>query len=120
MSDIKAFTLELDKFGTSIPVEAIKAHQRIHDAVRSRVIARSPVDTGRYRASHQSSEGEPSTAIGPGTQLRITQAYGRSYLANNLPYAVPLENGHSKQAPAGVYAISIEEVRTILESGRLP
>ncbi|EFO5343979.1 HK97 gp10 family phage protein, partial [Escherichia coli] len=30
--------------------------------------------------------------------------YGVIYIQNNLPYAEALENGHSQQAPTGVYA----------------
>lgn len=39
-----------------------------------------------------------------------TDAAGRVYyLTNNLPYAWPLEEGHSKQAPAGMVAITVTE-----------
>ena len=31
-------------------------------------------------------------------------------ISNNLPYIVKIEEGHSRQAPAGMVALSIEEV----------
>lgn len=37
-------------------------------------------------------------------------------LVNNLPYAVPLENGWSKQAPAGMVGLAIVEFQGIVES----
>lgn len=78
----------------------------------SRLKQASPVDTGRFRASWQVGEnaatgGEvspgvygqapPITRIGYG-QERVGNIYS---VHNNLPYAEPLANGSSKQAPAG-------------------
>lgn len=34
-------------------------------------------------------------------------AAGVHYIANNLPYAMALENGHSNQAPQGIYGLSM-------------
>jgi hypothetical protein len=88
----------------------------------------SPVDTGRFRASWATGEntagsydgGEQQPATGqyrdatnppkdPSLERRITIGYqagqeriGNIYsVHNNLPYAEPLANGSSKQAPAG-------------------
>jgi hypothetical protein len=88
----------------------------------------SPVDTGRFRASWATGEntagsydgGEQQPATGqyrdatsppkdPSIERRITIGYqagqeriGNVYsVHNNLPYAEPLANGSSKQAPAG-------------------
>lgn len=74
----------------------------------------SPVDTGRFRASWAISEnGTPGYDAGPnpGNPNNINpprkldyqnEKFGNIYhIHNNLPYAEPLANGHSKQAPAG-------------------
>ena len=88
----------------------------------------SPVDTGRFRASWATGEntagsydgGEQQPATGqyrdatsppkdPSLERRITIGYqagqeriGNVYsVHNNLPYAEPLANGSSKQAPGG-------------------
>lgn len=84
----------------------------------------SPVDTGRFRASHFLSIGEASGQTAPeaggfgdAASARIHEATStlagmvpapsvQIFIVNNLPYAWSLENGHSKQAPAGVYAVT--------------
>jgi len=73
--------------------------------------ARSPVDTGRFRASWAIGEnqtgnydGGPSQSTAPVT-LNYTlgnEKIGNVYnIHNSLIYAEPLANGLSKQAPAG-------------------
>lgn len=91
------------------------------------ITQRSPVDEGRFRASHYMTTGEPSAQtatdgqsfeaqaeanIGDGTAT-VAAAIGRRmprkldiWIANNLPYAMRLEDGWSKQAPNGVYEIA--------------
>ena len=79
----------------------------------SRLKQSSPVDTGRFRMSWAISEqGTPgydagpdpgSTTITPPRRLdyQVERAGGVYHIHNNLPYAEPLANGHSPQAPAG-------------------
>ena len=79
----------------------------------SRLKQGSPVDTGRFRMSWAISENgtpgydagpEPgSTTITPPRRLdyQVERAGGVYHIHNNLPYAEPLANGHSPQAPAG-------------------
>ena len=79
----------------------------------SRLKQGSPVDTGRFRLSRAISEiGTPGYDAGPQTgasgitpprrlDYQIERAGGVYHIHNNLPYAEPLANGHSPQAPAG-------------------
>ena len=79
----------------------------------SRLKQGSPVDTGRFRLSWAISEtGTPGYDAGPQTgasgitpprrlDYQIERAGGIYHIHNNLPYAEPLANGHSPQAPAG-------------------
>lgn len=79
----------------------------------SRLKQESPVDTGRFRMSWAISEqGTPGydagpqdgpTTITPPRRLdyQVERAGGVYHIHNNLPYAEPLANGHSRQAPAG-------------------
>lgn len=79
----------------------------------SRLKQASPVDTGRFRMSWAISEnGTPgydagpdlgSATIAPPRRLdyQVERAGGVYHIHNNLPYAEPLANGHSPQAPAG-------------------
>ena len=78
----------------------------------SRLKQASPVDTGRFRVSWQVGENaapggeKPAGTYGDIPQIeRISyqqEKLGNVYsVHNNLPYAEPLANGSSKQAPAG-------------------
>ena len=79
----------------------------------SRLKLGSPVDTGRFRLSWAISEtGTPGydagpqagpSAITPPRRLdyQVEHLGGVYHIHNNLPYAEPLANGHSPQAPAG-------------------
>jgi hypothetical protein len=72
----------------------------------------SPVDTGRFRASWQVGENAAPGGIAPPGNYGSTpplarigyqqERMGNVYsVHNNLPYAEPLANGSSKQAPGG-------------------
>lgn len=86
------------------------------------IIMASPVDTGRFRASHIVSINEPYyTVTVAGSMMidlspeqlianaqRALKGAGKGklrsiYIQTNVPYAEALENGHSKQASAGIY-----------------
>lgn len=84
------------------------------------VVNGSPVDTGTFRGNHLVSLNEVDNAFDVSVRDKsgsATIAKGMStilqakigdviYIQNNLPYAVALENGHSQQAPFGVYSIA--------------
>ena len=93
---IKQITDELDK-----------QYRKFATNVYNNLQALSPVDTGRYRRSHHISIGSPSyaeTGGGIGLVLGLPQhTYPLVYFQNNLPYGLRLEQGHSQQAPTGVY-----------------
>lgn len=79
---------------------------------------------GRFRANWGVNIGSPSGGTvdtvdksGESTIAKnnasIAQWNGRDaiYLTNHLPYAIALENGHSKQAPAGMVRITVAEMQ---------
>lgn len=89
--------------------------------ILNNLILRSPVDTGRYRANHILSFGAPDDAVrfeldksgsatlAAGIAVLSSIPHGKFpiiHIQNNLPYAESLENGSSKQAPAGVYSLA--------------
>ena len=41
----------------------------------------------------------------------VLQVADDIYISNSLPYAVALENGHSRQAPQGVFRTVLPEVK---------
>jgi len=83
----------------------------------------APVHTGRYRAAWNLNENTPDEGVPPphdgdiehGTELPPPPAPGLNlgkypvlYLSNALPYAVPIEEGHStKKAPDGVLKVAL-------------
>lgn len=90
------------------------------------LVDRSPVDTGRFRASHLMTLNTETDATAPAgsTQTAYTAQIQKNKLSassklssfslqkakkiviqNNLEYAQAIENGHSDQAPRGVYKI---------------
>lgn len=92
-------------------------------AMLNEIVLRSPVDTGRFRGNNIVSVGAPvytsSANVDPTGSETIQQGvrvmtglepYSLVFLQNNLAYAENLENGHSKQAPTGIYAVSFNSV----------
>ncbi|MFV0891286.1 HK97 gp10 family phage protein [Pseudomonas kurunegalensis] len=92
-------------------------------AMLNEIVLRSPVDTGRFRGNNIVSVGAPvytSTANadksgGETIQRGLSvmtglEPYTQVFIQNNLVYSVALENGHSQQAPAGIYAVSFNSV----------
>jgi hypothetical protein len=86
------------------------------------LVQKSPVDTGRFRANWVVGNGAinafTTTATDKGGSGAIANAsaaimngrIGQTfYLTNSLPYAGPLEYGHSKQAPTGMVRTTVRE-----------
>lgn len=49
------------------------------------------------------------------TQVQSLTAGQTAYIVNNLPYAVPLEYGHSQQAPGGMVRITLARFQQIVD-----
>lgn len=89
-----------------------------------RVVMKSPVDTGRFRANWVASIGEYSRVVSESTDqdgskttgdinaaVSAMQLRGQTiYLTNSLPYATRLEYGYSKQAPIGMVRTTLAEI----------
>ncbi len=107
-------------------VERAKANQelvvrKVGLDLMTSLVLKSPVDTGRFRGNWQvqyvlspsvsvtmdkSGTGTIAAASGALSVFTIGQTF---YLVNHLSYAVPLEYGHSKQAPAGMVRLTLAE-----------
>jgi hypothetical protein len=111
---------DLDVFLRNATLEATK---KIAMEILSRVVLKSPVDTGRFRGNWTVSLNTPDLGITDGVDPSggATIARGSSvitgmreprviYVSNNLPYAQRLEEGSSKQAPAGMVAVTLAEL----------
>lgn len=109
---------------TGLVEEALTQRVRVIAlAMLNEIVLRSPVDTGRFRGNNIVSVGAPvytsSANVDPTGSETIQQGvrvmtglepYTQVFIQNNLIYAVPLEDGHSQQAPAGIYAVSFNSV----------
>jgi hypothetical protein len=124
--DSRQLRIALDGvFAEKVQGKVVEATKKIASEVLSRVVQKSPVDTGRFRGNWQVGIGDrPDGTLpiedkaGAGTIARGSAVIGRLaqpmtvYVTNNLPYARRLEFGHSKQAPAGMVAITVAEIQT--------
>lgn len=85
------------------------------------VITRSPVDSGEYRGSHTVTINQKQTkynkvldlsgAVALSSGLAVTSIAKTGdivYVQTLSPYGLPLENGWSKQAPQGIYALTFQ------------
>lgn len=121
------FEMKLRQFAEKAKGRADAAVRQVVLDVWGRVIVRSPVDTGRFRANWQYSTGQMPTRIievegttekpAPApTPAGVVQGAGVvHYLGNNLPYARRLEYGHSDQAPQGMVRLTIAEFKGIVD-----
>lgn len=116
------FAVQLDAFAEKVEGQLHEVMTKSVLEVRSRLIIRSPVDTGRFRANWQYGvDAMPAGTLestGAPPAARIPEkAFDRvHYLANNLPYANRLENGWSKQAPSGLVGLTVIEWPDIVAS----
>lgn len=98
-------------------------HKKIICDIIQQVIVRSPVMDGEFRASHKVTLDAPQNAYEKGFDLSggktlaeglkvasTAKIGGLVYVQTNSPYGDKLENGHSQQAPNGVYALSFRYV----------
>jgi hypothetical protein len=98
---------------------------------QGRLMDKTPVDRGRARANWNVSTGAPDTstddnatkasvpakqAEGASRILRTDFAGGEElFVTNGLPYIKGLEDGHSQQAPAGMVAVTVQELKPVAE-----
>ncbi len=121
--------------GKRIPAEQISiVHRKICLDLTSKVVFRTPVDTGRARMNWQPSRGAPaegvigergerfpgagSSVMGEATsQVFSLKPFDVYFLTNNLPYIERLAEGHSPQAKDGeMIDQSLAEIEESLRS----
>ena len=128
---LAAFNADVRTWANTVPPERLLlAHRKLALEALSRVVKRTPVDTGRARGNWQASiESEVDAEIpaavaekrGAGaitaealTVTKALQPYGVVFIQNNVPYILPLEDGHSAQARAGMVRPTVLELRQSL------
>lgn len=123
----QTFALDVSEWCKAVPAQAEDILRKVAMDMFTRVVMRSPVDTGRFRGHWVATIGTPSSAltgrIDPSGAKSVALAasvamkvkIGQSiFLCNNLPYALPLEYGHSKQAPAGMVRVAVAEFQNLV------
>lgn len=117
------FTADLKRFGEKTEKSMNRFCRLVALDLHKRVVNKSPVDTGRFKANNQVSlNGLPSDSqlnVDKGGDATITSGSNEVarfnlgdtiFIYNNVAYAMRLEFGHSKQAPTGIYRISLKDV----------
>lgn len=118
--DIKAFKNVTNNALTSV-------FQGVALKLTARVILRTPVDTGRLRGNWQvglnvrptdtvvtKDKGGGSTVGKARSKIKDARKGDTIAIINNLPYAIPIENGSSKQAPQGMVRVVVREFSGIV------
>jgi hypothetical protein len=126
-----SFALDLDRFMRKAEVKAERQMQRVVIVSFQGIITRTPVDTGRAKSNWRIAAGsknlstDENTNVAGNTSEQLSVAGSLSlkdqvvYISNNLPYAMPLEFGHSGQAPQGMVRVTALEVKSLIAAGRL-
>lgn len=120
-----SFTMELGSFAAQATGDVDETIRDVVLEVGARIVARSPVDTGRFRSNWFVSRGGPMSGVterNAGVLNGTEQVPSRGvagavyYIQNNLPYAWRLEMGHSDQAPMGMVGITVAEFSAIVDN----
>lgn len=120
----REFALNLRRFGDVTEKQATMIIKKIILVADSGVVLMTPVDTGRARGNWYPSLEVPSTAMNMAAsdkggnqtiasisaKLPSFKLGGVFWMTNNLPYILPLENGHSKQAPEGMVDLTLARI----------
>lgn len=126
MTNFKAdFAKVIENAKNRIDIVIKKAEIRVFESV----IMKSPVDTGRFRGNWIATTGTPSfmyyddlkdkpgrvTKAAARRVINESQIGGITYLVNNLPYAMKIEYGWSKQAPSGVVRTTVLDFQNYIK-----
>lgn len=122
----KKFRLALRSASREVPGMHLTFQKRVAIEGLRRVVLKTAVDTGRARGSWQAAGttnealtgrldpgGSDSIAKGTASLRGIRKPFRIMFIFSNLPYIVPLEDGHSQQAPQGMVAITRRELAAV-------
>jgi len=125
-----SFSGDLKKFRLKIEGQDDEIVRGVELALFSAVIDDTPVDMGRLKGNWMGSFGSPAQGTletddpnGSATKDKMMSLVtggpkgGRlTYLANNLPYAMAIEYGHStKKAPQGMVRKNVARFQTLVD-----
>jgi hypothetical protein len=117
----KGWSINPTKFIDEVEKDLTDLQKEIAISALQSIISGSPVDKGTYKGNHRvtvdasslnfdSAKDDPSGSStlseGAATIGSIAGPYHNIIIQNNAPYGERLENGHSQQAPGGVYGVA--------------
>lgn len=132
------FERDLEAFANRMEIDLNTVVKKVGLDLFGRIVRKTPVDTGRARASWTIAIGQPDRTVqepgehgayqGAGAEATARAkatgvlaglkpgSYQTVWISNNLPYIEALEQGHSQQAPSGMVALSIAETELELDT----
>ena len=118
----RTFSLDIAAFVAKAGDRADLVVRKVALDMFSKIVVKTPVDTGRARGHWTAGVNNAPSGLtgrldksgagaiaGIAATVSTARAGDRIYLANNLPYILKLEYGHSKQAPSGMVRTTIDE-----------
>ena len=128
-NDLAQFNKEVTDFGKNVmPNELVKMQKKIVLEALKRLMEKTPVDTGRARGNWQVGIGSavegsiqenwPSDAEAISAGISVLVAlppYSTVWISNNLDYIEILEDGGSQQAPQGMLALTVAELKQMFK-----
>lgn len=123
-----SFTAQLQQFADETMEKADSIFRDVVMSMAGVIVRLSPVDTGNFKGAWRLSIDGYDTTVpetpdkqGGEVLARMLAEVGNltfgqaAYLQNNLPYSVPLEFGHSTQAPAGIVRIAQAQFQQLVQ-----
>jgi hypothetical protein len=122
-----SFASDLSKFAQKTGTRMDQVVRKVCIDLTRDLILATPVDTGLARSSYffgtdrNASVGDTASKNGSPSLTRSAEfaqnlkAGGVFYITNNVVYIMPLEFGHSKQAPAGMARVTVDRWQARLD-----
>ena len=106
-----SFAQDVDKFMLEVETLHTENVEAVEDYVYNQIRAKSPVDSGAYKANHNRSNDSPDYSWSPNKTSGQAPAptggkFPAFFVATGCPYAGALENGHSTQHPSPNYGLA--------------
>ncbi len=118
---VAAFSAGLNRDAEDVDAMVGKFTRRLGVGILRRVVLATPVDTGRARANWQvdlnaTPQGQleefdkgGGAAVSKGAaKIKTAKSYGTIDMVNNVPYIGRLNEGSSRQAPAGFVEAAVD------------
>ena len=118
----------IHKFSRKLEISVNLVIKKLAIQLFELIVLKTPVDTGRARASWNLSNANIDIGVAPPGDYSLEDALNKVseksvvgmartiWITNSLPYILALEHGHSQQAPTGMVALSVEEIESHLDS----